>query len=450
MPELARFVSATEPVLVDAPAPPQLARDAERRDKAQLALAERVRRWREIEAVNGTQNWIDAEIVRKGLTAGADKDSKKAEAAERRALKKLAWSAYTATHINHVGAGIHWSDHIDVDRFDIDNREQRAAQLGLPALPDPQALADALGLTIPHLRVLCTHRDVDASTHYRRFLIPKRDGSARTIAEPMPVLKEAQRFLLTHILEKLEVHAAAHGFLQGRNIVSNAAVHAGASVVVKLDIKDFFPTITFERVKGLLRKAGLVEQVATLCALLATEAPRDVMRFRGETLYVATGARALPQGAPSSPMITNALCLRLDRRMSGLARKLGLAYTRYADDLTFSWRGPVDKSPTGQLVGTVTKILASEGFALNEKKTAVMKAGARQSVTGLVVNRAEGKPAARVPRELKRKLRAALHNRRQGKAGPEDKAQLQGLAAFLYMTDPVAGGRFLAEVAALT
>jgi hypothetical protein len=199
-----------------------------------------------------------------------------------------------------------------------------------------------------------------------------------------------------------------------------------------------------------LRKAGLVEQVATLCALLATESPRDVMQFRGKTWFVATGPRALPQGAPSSPAITNAICLRLDRRMSGLARKLGFAYSRYADDLAFSWRGPKQQAPIGQLLAGARTILASEGFALHDKKTAVLTKGMRQKITGLVVNDAPGRPPARVPREVRRRLRAALHNRAHGKSGPESMASLAGMAAFVAMTDPVQGRRFLDEVSAIS
>ena len=106
-------------------------------------------------------------------------------------------------------------------------------------------------------------------------------------------------------------------------------------MIVKLDIRGFYPTVTMRRVKGLLRRAGLGEQVATLMALLATESPREEVVTHGKTHFVALGPRSLPQGAPTSPSITNALCLRLDCRLSGLARKLGGRYTRYADDLTF-------------------------------------------------------------------------------------------------------------------
>jgi hypothetical protein len=184
-------------------------------------------------------------------------------------------------------------------------------------------------------------------------------------------------------------------------------------------------------------------------ALLATEAPRDVVKFRGQTLYVATGDRALPQGAPSSPMITNAICLRLDKRLSGLAQRLGWTYTRYADDLTFSSREPRKKG-IGMLVAAVKRVLAEEGFQLHDKKTAVLKKGDRQKVTGLVVNEAPGKPLARVPRAQRRRLRAALHNRKRGKAKDgETLAQLEGLAAFVYMTDPVQGRKLLDQVGAL-
>ena len=240
---------------------------------------------------------------------------------------------------------------------------------------------------------------------------------------------------------------------------------------MKVDIKDFFPTITWRRVRGLLRKAGMAEGPATLIALLATESPREVVQFRGKPLYVATGPRVLPQGAPTSPAITNAICLRLDRRVSGLARKLGLRYTRYADDLTLSWNAPANapvlaaggapaapadrapnpRAPIGALLRGLKEILLSEGFRLHPSKTTVMRRGDRQKVTGLIVNRAgESVPTARVPRERVRELRAAIRNRELGRHGKgETLAQLKGLAAFIYMTDPVRGRAFLDRLAAL-
>jgi hypothetical protein len=203
-----------------------------------------------------------------------------------------------------------------------------------------------------------------------------------------------------------------------------------------------------------LRKGGLPEGVATVCALLATEPPRETVAFRGRTLYVAKGPRALPQGAPTSPAITNAICVRLDRRLAGLARQLGFTYTRYADDLTFSFRkkDKRDRAPVGALLHGTNLILASEGFRVHAKKTAVMRSGMTQRVTGLVVNKAaEGVPVARVPRETIRRLKAAIFNREKGKPpkGNETLDELKGLAAFVHMADAKRGRAFLDRIAAL-
>ena len=153
-------------------------------------------------------------------------------------------------------------------------------------------------------------------------------------------------------------------------------------------------------------------------------------------------------------MITNAICLRLDRRLSGLARVLGFVYTRYADDLTFSWRKSDDraKAPVGALLGGLKKILRGEGFNLHPDKTMVMRDGDRQKVTGLVVNKAsDGAAEARVPRETIRKLRAAIKNRELGRPGKGDETidQLKGMAAFVFMCDPKKGQTFLDRLAKL-
>jgi hypothetical protein len=304
-------------------------------------------------------------------------------------------------------------------------------------------------MPITKLRWLAFHRDVDSGTHYKRWLVPKRDGSPRLISAPKPDLKAAQRWIMREVTEHLPVHGAAHGFLVGRSILTNAQVHAGARIVVKMDIKGFYPTVTWRRVKGLLRRAGLGEQVATLMALLATESPREEVDTHGKTYFVATGPRSLPQGAPTSPSITNALCLRLDSRLSGLAKKLGARYTRYADDLTFSWHGDAH-ADIGNLIHATTAIVKAEGFEMHPKKTRVMRSGARQSVTGLVVNAAPGRPSARVPRKRIRDLESAIYNREKGRPGKgESLEQLKGLAAFVMMADREKGKALMARIDAL-
>jgi RNA-directed DNA polymerase len=356
---------------------------------------------------------------------------------------------------------VFWHDTNDVDRFDAADPEKKRLDNALPDLGrhagDVVELAKALGLTIPRMRWLAYHREVDTGTHYTRWLVPKRDGSPRLISAPKPELKRAQRWIAREVTEHLPVHAAAHGFVPGRSIVTNAVVHAGASIVVKLDIRGFYPTVTFRRVRGLLRRAGLGEQVATVMAALATESPREEMMVRGRVHYVAVAPRSLPQGAPTSPSITNALCLRLDCRLTGLARALGCRYTRYADDLTFSFHGDAGKpakkeeggrDPVGRLIKSVTAIVKAEGFVIHPKKTRVMRKGGRQKVTGLVVNAAPpGRPPARVPRKTLRALRAAIKNRELGRPGRgESIEQLRGMAAFVMQTDRERGRAFMARL----
>lgn len=419
-------------------------------------------RWPEIAEAGGIQPWVLAELRRRDLLdEGVDtsrlskaerkryKARREEERRVRKLLKKHAWAEYKAHHLVHVGVGVWHHDTADVDKYDIPELEARRESNDLPELKDQHALAAALGLSIPQLRWLCYHREVDTGTHYRRWHIPKRTGGQRLISSPKPLLMAAQKWIARNVTERLPVHGAAHGFVPGRSTKSNAEAHAGAKVVVKVDLSDFYPTITTPRVKGLFRKAGYGEQTALLLALLCTESPREEMTLRGKTHFVAVGDRSLPQGAPTSPSITNALCLRLDARLSGLARKLGLTYTRYADDLTFS--SDADKAPVSRLLRAVHRICADEGFVVHPKKTRVMRSGRRQKVTGLVVNTApDGRPSARVPRKMVRQLRAALHHREHGREGKGESLHvLRGWAAYIYMCDPAKGRVFLDRIAQL-
>jgi len=421
-------------------------------------MAEPLVQWADIAAAGGIREWVDAQIAKQGLAdpgasssmTDAEKKLYKARREEerrvRRELFRQAWAAYKRAHIVHLGPGVWWHDTADVDRFDADDPDKKRQDNALPTINDVDALAKALGMTVAKMRWLAFHRDVDSGTHYRRWLVPKRDGTPRLISAPKPDLKAAQRWITREVTEHLPVHGAAHGFLAGRSIVTNARIHAGARIVVKMDIRGFYPTVTWRRVKGLLRRAGLGEQVATLMALLATESPREEVQTHGKTYFVATGPRSLPQGAPTSPSITNALCLRLDARLSGLARKLGCRYTRYADDMTFSWH---DKTPAdiGNLIHAVTAIVKAEGFAIHPNKTRVMRSGARQSVTGLVVNSAPGRPPARVPRKRIRDLESAIYNREKGRPGKSESLEhLKGLAAFVMMTDREKGKALMERI----
>ncbi|TXH70238.1 MAG: RNA-directed DNA polymerase [Thiothrix sp.] len=370
----------------------------------------------------------------------------KKEAAEQRRLNKEAWQAYKTKHIVHLGEGIYWTDDTSQDQWDLPNANKRLLENQLPAITKVAQLCEALNLSVNELRWLCYQREVAEKSHYTRFEIPKRSGGMRAIWAPLPKLKAAQHWILHEILDRLVVHGSAHGFITGRSIATNAAEHTHSQVLVKVDIENFFPSISWKRVKGVFRKAGYPEQIATLLALLCTESPREIVQQNGKSVYVALADRCLPQGAPTSPALTNALCLRLDRRLTGFAQKAGWRYTRYADDLSFSL--PMDsKNPPdiSRLLGSLKRVLGEEGFELNAKKTRVIRTGDVQAVTGLVVN---GKHAPRVSRELKRQMRAAVHNLKQGKALPEGESiqRLRGYAAYIAMTDRELGLSLLGQL----
>ncbi len=430
--------------------------------------------WRTITTAGGIDAFVTSELTRRGVlvqrreTEGMSdreldqyKKQLKAEAEERRKVRREAWAAYKATHVVHLGEGVFWTDEppkVDGaaaggrakggDRFDLPDAEERAAENELPALDTPGQLAEALGLTIPQLRRLAYHRDAARMVHYRRFVIPKRSGGERAIWAPLPQLKAAQRWILQNIVERLPVHGAVHGFFAGRSTITNAERHGDSRVVLQMDLKDFFPTVTMPRVKGVFRKAGYREQVATLLALLCTESPREIIERDGKTWYVALGPRCLPQGAPTSPALTNTLCLRLDRRLTGLAGRYGWRYTRYADDLTFSLPRAYEGAPRlGTLLGLVRRVVSAEGFAINPDKTRAARSGGRQAVTGLVVN---GTAGPRVPRTLRRQLRAAAHNLARNKPLKEGEsvARLAGYAAYVHATDADLGAELMRAFAA--
>lgn len=428
--------------------------------------------WQNIEDAGGRYQYIQQQMLQHGFMVERKpidnmtpkereryKKALKKEAAEEKNLKKMAWQAYKAQHIVYLGRHIYWSDDTSIDKWDIKDASNRLIENKLPLINKHTQLADAVNLSVPQLKALCYQREVATNIPYTHFTINKRNGTPRQIWSPIPRLKFVQRWILENILNNLTTHGAAHGFVRGKSIVTNAAVHSNSALLIKLDVKDFFPSVHWRRVKGVFRHAGYPEQIATLLALLCTESPRQMVQQNGKTYYVALSDRALPQGAPTSPALTNIVCLNLDRRLTGLADKMGLRYSRYADDLTFSL--PANSTSTenatqpsdhnqliGQLLGSVHKILREEGFILNGDKTRIIRMGNQHTVTGMVVN-GEGVP--RVPRKIKRMLRAALHNLDLGQSlrNGETIDTLSGYAAWIASAEPELGQRYLAQIAEL-
>ncbi len=386
---------------------------------------------------------LKSEARRRGLQASRDKQKEtKARRERERVARAEAWKQRQAKEIFYLGAGVSGGlSHTEAN-------ESRLVAQGLPVLRTADDLARAMGVSVPELRFLGYARDVSAVSHYVRFTIPKKTGGERLISAPMRRLKAAQHWVLSHVLERVAVHDVAHGFREERSIVSNARPHVGAGVVVNVDLKDFFPTITFARAKGVFRGLGYGDQVATLLALLSTEPDVEEVELDGRRWFVAVGPRKLPQGAPTSPAITNILCRRLDRRLNGAAKKLGFTYTRYADDLTFS--GAVG-SDVGRMLHRVRWLTKLEGFVPHEKKTRVLRRGRRQEVTGVVVNE-----RLSVDRATLKRFRALLfHIEKDGPAGKTWGASADlfgsviGFANYVAMVEPDKGKKLLAEARAL-
>jgi RNA-directed DNA polymerase len=369
---------------------------------------------------------------------------KQRQAAEKKAAYQAAVAQRRANDIIFAGRGV--SARLGDRRAHV----EELTKLGLPVLATPTDVAKALGLTIPQLRWLCFHAEASQRTHYVYFEVPKRSGGTRLLAAPHKKLGKAQRWILDNILARLEVTAHAHGFVRDRSTVTNAKLHLQKDIVVNLDLENFFPTITYPRVRGLFESLGYSPAASTLLALLVTEAPRMKVSHDGTRYWVAAGDRALPQGACTSPMISNLVSRKLDRRLAGASAKLGWTYSRYADDLTFSASGET-KANMSLMMSRVRAIVREEGFAINEAKGRVQRHAARQQVTGIVVNDKPG-----VPREEVRRLRAILHRAKQTGLTAQNREQradfeayLRGKIAYISMIDPAKGATLRAQLDAL-
>jgi retron-type reverse transcriptase len=265
-------------------------------------------------------------------------------------------------------------------------------------------LARRLGVNETELRAV--------QVAYRRFQVPKRTGGYRTISEPREELKRVQRLLLRRLFKRLSSHPRAHGFERGRSTVTGALPHERKSVVIRMDLRDFFGSIKSQRVRDYFARAGWNADAAQLLARLCTH------------------EGSLPQGAPTSPRLSNLVNFKLDARLDALARKYGADYTRYADDMTFSFAsgGHEQLAP---LIRAAKKILREEGYELNtHKKLQIRRRHHRQTVTGLVVNE-----RVALPRATRRRLRAVEHRASQGRETTLSPAQLEGWRALRKMVE---------------
>ncbi|MBN9298258.1 MAG: RNA-directed DNA polymerase [Filimonas sp.] len=312
--------------------------------------------------------------------------------------KATSWQQTQLENIIYLGPGVSAGLNNTVSDSTI------LQQFGLPVFPNIPSLANAMQVDLATLRYLLYQRKVSRTNHYHVFEVPKKSGGKRRISAPKKQLKKLQLWVLNNVLCHLPNETVAHGFIRQRSIVTNAAPHVGKDIIVNVDLKDFFPTITYARVKGVFKKLGYSEQQAIIFALICTQAETEEVEMDGVKYYVQNGKRCLPQGSPASPAISNIIAYKLDKKIQGLAAKLNFAYTRYADDLTFSTTNDNAKQIT-KLLYLIKKIVTAEGFEVHPGKTHIMRKGGQQKVTGIVVNK-----QLNVERSQLRKFRALLHN----------------------------------------
>ncbi len=281
----------------------------------------------------------------------------------------------------------------------------------LPAIATPGALAEWLAVTPSQLEGYADLRGINRGAsreqvrHYRVHWIAKSSGGWRALEAPKDHLKSLQRRVLDEIVSQIPAHPAAHGFVRGRSALTHARAHSGRRVVMRFDLADFFPSVHATLVRAVFREAAYPDAVAArLAGICTARTSRDDQLRRpgvrvGDALWRRLREPHLPQGAPTSPALANLALYRVDARLHGLALAFGATYTRYADDLTFSCDGPLER-----LAAMVERVVRDEGYSLRPDKTRRMRSSQRQRVAGVVVN-----AGAAVARDEYDRLRATLH-----------------------------------------
>ena len=274
---------------------------------------------------------------------------------------------------------------------------------GIPVIFSTFHLAKILGISYDELNYIINNR----SNFYKYYQIKKKRGKGkRQIIVPYNNLKSIQNFILKEILDKTTSNSNAYGFIKKKSILDNAKIHSEKQSILNLDLLKFFDSIQEKRVYGIFSSLGYAKNLSVdlskICTVILPDDyvknfnERELKSFRE---LVPIGNASLPQGAPTSPTLSNLICKNLDYRLSILAEKLNVDYSRYADDITFS--GTLKNLPKIKLL---RHIIRDEGFCINWNKVGVYKKGRKQIVTGLTVSN-----GVHVPREFKNEVKKHLY-----------------------------------------
>jgi len=286
--------------------------------------------------------------------------------------------------------------------------------MALPAILTLGHLACRTKIPFETLR----HYATRAAQHpYRRFHIRKRSGGRRWISVPADGLRSVQSWLTEHVLRHVPVHPASRAFRRGDSIRKCAEEHVEARWLIKLDIADFFGSISEIQVFRAFAGMGYNRLVSMEMARLCTDTPQVSDKYRMKAWkvrpykwpripgYQQRVLGRLPQGAPSSPMLANIAVIDVDEEVARIAMAHGLRYTRYSDDITLSTDGSFSRQAASKVIEEVAQVLKARGLYLNRKKTSITHPGARRVVLGLLVDGEE----PRLTKSFRDRLRQHLY-----------------------------------------
>lgn len=276
---------------------------------------------------------------------------------------------------------------IQNSNFSTENKESLeqsaliSVEAGVPIILNTYQMSNILGIRWELLKKVINN----SQKMYYNFNISKRNGGKRKISMPNEVLKEIQALIKEKILKNIKISDKANGFVEKKSIVTNAKEHLNKDKILNIDLKDFFPSIHKNRVYYIFKNLCGYNNDVSFCLT-----------------NLVTYKNSLPQGAPTSPILSNIVSYMMDIRLEKLSKKLGINYTRYADDITFSGSRNIINT---KLLEYVTTIIEDCGFKINHTKTRFANKGSRQEVTGLIVNN----DTINVPKRYIKEIRQELY-----------------------------------------
>ncbi|WP_166376719.1 retron St85 family RNA-directed DNA polymerase [Pseudoalteromonas sp. Z9A4] len=294
----------------------------------------------------------------------------------------------------------------------------RLKNLGLPPVTNLKELASQMRLSSGLLQQLVYKSD----EHYKVYYLDKKSGGKREIAQPSRSMKAVQAWILRKILYRLFSSQNSKGFETGESILNNATPHIGAHVLLNIDLEDFFHSIPASHIYSIYLSIGYNKKISNILTSLCT--------FKGR----------LPQGAPTSPKLSNLVCHRLDARIQGYSGPKGIIYTRYADDITLS---AFNESKIRKAHPIIRSILVDEGFTVNQSKTKICGTRKRKEVTGLIIS----KDSVGIGRKKYREMRSEIYTMLQ--TDPSKLPKINGWLSYIKSVDTTNYNRLIKYITKL-